>query len=181
VSTPEPHSIHKRVLHLYDLVPHIGDLNYIAPNASVVGEVYFDSQVNVWDRAVIRGDLNAVRVHHCTSIREGTCISNVSALPTGLSSHTIIGRPVLSGSFTVIEAGCTLVSCDIGTQCYVGPRSVVLEGAKIEDEAMVGPNSVVPPGRLIPSHQLWAGNPVRYVRDLTKAEIWAIKVMAVTK
>ena len=49
---------------------------------------------------------------------------------------------------------------------------------KVEDESMVGPNSVVPPGRLIPSHQLWAGNPVKYVRDLTKAEIWTIKVLA---
>jgi carbonic anhydrase/acetyltransferase-like protein (isoleucine patch superfamily) len=80
-----------------------------------------------------------------------------------------------------VEAGCTLVSCEIGAQCMIGPKSVILEGAKIEDEAIVGANSVVPPGRLIPSHQLWAGNPVRYVRDLTKAEIWTIKVLAMQK
>ena len=78
----------------------------------------------------------------------------------------------------MVQPGCTLVSCTIGSQVMIGARTVVLEGAKIEDESIIGPDSVVPPGRLIPSHQLWAGNPVRYVRDLTKAEIWTVKVLA---
>jgi carbonic anhydrase/acetyltransferase-like protein (isoleucine patch superfamily) len=79
---------------------------------------------------------------------------------------------------TVIQPGCTLISCTIGQQCLIGAKSVILEGAKIEDESIIGPNSVVPPGRLIPSHQLWAGNPVKYIRDLTKSEIWTIRTLA---
>jgi carbonic anhydrase/acetyltransferase-like protein (isoleucine patch superfamily) len=57
---------------------------------------------------------------------------------------------------------------------------VILEGAKIEDESVIGPNSVVPPGRYIPGHELWAGNPVKFIRHLTKKEIWSIRVMAST-
>ena len=58
---------------------------------------------------------------------------------------------------------------------------MILEGSKIEDESVIAPNSVVPPGRLIPSHQLWGGNPARYIRDLNKGEIWSIRVMAYEK
>jgi carbonic anhydrase/acetyltransferase-like protein (isoleucine patch superfamily) len=63
-------------------------------------------------------------------------------------------------------------------KCWVGPKSVILEGAKLSDECMIGPNSVVPPGRLIPTGQLWAGNPVRFIRNLTAAEKWNIKATA---
>lgn len=83
------------------------------------------------------------------------------------------------GPYTYVEPDCTLVSCTIGSQCLIGAKSVILEGAKIEDESVIGPNSVVPPGRYIPSHEMWAGNPVKYVRDLTKKEIWTIRTLAV--
>jgi hypothetical protein len=88
---PEDHSIHKRVLHLYDLFPSQTDHTYIAPNASVVGEVYIEQFTNIWDRAVIRGDLNAVRLCNYTTIKENVCISNVSSLPTGQPSFTYVG------------------------------------------------------------------------------------------
>ena len=109
VSTPEPHSIHRRVLPLFDLVPALHEITYVAPNASIVGEVYIDCQVNIWDRAVIRGDLNAVKIHFCSSIKENVCISNVSALPTGLSSATIIGRSEITRRFH--DHRCGMHSC----------------------------------------------------------------------
>lgn len=175
---PEQHSRHKRYLPIYDLTPEVGEHSYVAPNSVLAGEVYIDDYVNVWDRSVIRGDLNAVRIHYMAAIKENVTISTVSSLPTGAPSIVSIGKIRSPGPFSVVQAGCSLVSCEIGSQVLIGARSVVLEGAKIEDEAVVGPDSVVPPGRLIPGHQLWAGNPVRYVRDLTKAEIWTIKVLA---
>ena len=62
-------------------------------------------------------------------------------------------------------------SCDIEERSIIGYGSTICAGARIQKESIIGPNSVVPPGRMIPTHQLWAGNPVTYVRDLTKAEI----------
>lgn len=91
---PEEHSAHKSVIHLYDLFPVMAMNVYVAPNASVVGEVYLEQFANVWDRAVLRGDLNAVKVSSYASIRENVCISNVSSLPTGQPSFTYIGTPV---------------------------------------------------------------------------------------
>jgi hypothetical protein len=91
VRTPEIHSKHKRLQTLYDLSPEVGELTYIAPNATVAGEVYIDDYVSIWDRAVIRGDLNAVRIHHMAVIKENVSISTVSSLPTGIPSFTSIG------------------------------------------------------------------------------------------
>jgi carbonic anhydrase/acetyltransferase-like protein (isoleucine patch superfamily) len=69
------------------------------------------------------------------------------------------------------------VSADIAENVYIGDRSVILEGSKIGEGSAIGPNSVVPPGRVIPEHQLWAGNPVRFVRDLTKSEMFSTKML----
>lgn len=102
--TPEIHSKHKRLQPLYDLSPEVGECTYIAPNSTVAGEVYIDDHVNIWDRAVIRGDLNAVRIHHMAAIKENVTISTVSSLPTGIPSFTSVGSlpltQALSQSFS---------------------------------------------------------------------------------
>ena len=90
--SPELHSKHKRLLPLYDLVPELGEKNYLAHNACLVGEIYTDNSVNIWDRAVIRGDLNAVRIGFMVSIREGVSISTVGSLPNGTPSIVSIGK-----------------------------------------------------------------------------------------
>jgi hypothetical protein len=87
----EEHTKHRKLLNLYDLFPEVGEFTYIAPTASLVGEVYLDDYVNIWEGTVLRGDLNAIRIMYMTSIRENTCISNVSTLPTGIPSFTNIG------------------------------------------------------------------------------------------
>lgn len=78
---------------------------------------------------------------------------------------------------TVIGKNCTLISCEIGPGCFIGDRTVILEGSKIGEASILAPNSVVPPGRVIGDHQLWAGNPVRFVRDLKKSEMYSVKMM----
>jgi UDP-3-O-[3-hydroxymyristoyl] glucosamine N-acyltransferase len=89
---PDPYSKHKRLLGLYDIYPHVGEMTYVAHNATLTGEVYTADNVTIWDRAVIRGDLNAVRIHHNAVIREGVSISTVSSLPIGLPSIVSIGE-----------------------------------------------------------------------------------------
>lgn len=88
----EPHSMHKRLVYLYDLNPELNIKNYIAPNALIAGEVYLDDSVTIWDKAVIRGDLNAIRISHMACIKEGVSISTVSSIPLGLPAITLIGR-----------------------------------------------------------------------------------------
>lgn len=59
-----------------------------------------------------------------------------------------------------MQSGSTIYSAYIEDEVLVGFRSVILEGSRLERGCVIGANSVVPPGRIIPSYQLWAGNPV---------------------
>jgi len=164
----EPLSRHRSIMPLYDLSPIILLDCYIAPNATIIGEVIIGNESSVWYGSVIRGDLNAVRIGNNCSIGDNTVIHTASSLPTGIPASVNIGN------YVNVQSNCTLYSCTIDDECLIGHNTVILEGSKVERGSVIGPNSVVPPGRLIPSHQLWAGNPVEYVRDLTKAELQSL-------
>jgi len=170
LNTPyfERYSKHRNIVPLYSFSPEI-TRNYIAPDATVVGEVSFGVDSIVWGGAVIRGDLNSVRVCDKSSIGEKTVILTVSSLPTGVASSVDIGNQVFIGP------RCTLVSCTIDDYAHVGAGSVILEGARLENGCMVAPGSVVPPGRLIPAKQLWAGNPVKYVKEILEDDELAMR------
>jgi carbonic anhydrase/acetyltransferase-like protein (isoleucine patch superfamily) len=77
------------------------------------------------------------------------------------------------GYNVTIGPKCTLYSCFVDDDVVIGDHSVILEGSRLEKGCMLAPGSVVPPGRLIPAKQLWAGNPVEYVKDLDIGEVWA--------
>ena len=86
--------------------------------------------------------------------------------PTGLSAATTIGR------YVTIGQGCVLRSTSVRGNCIIGDRSILMEGSLVEEGSILAPGTILPPGRLVPKGQLWAGNPARYVRDLSNDEVW---------
>ena len=72
------------------------------------------------------------------------------------------------GEACIIESGCTLTSCTLGENVWIGPNSVIGEGCVIEDNVLLGPNSVVPPGTLVEEGEIWAGNPLKYMGKVEK-------------
>ena len=155
----EKHSKHRHLMPLYDLWPHHGR-SYIAPNCTIVGEVHIGQESAVWSGAVLRGDINSITLMESVFIGEGTVITTAASLPTGAPAGVVIGCQVIVGP------RCSLYSCTVDDNVFIGAGSVVLEGAKLEKGCMIAPGSVVPPGRLVPAKQLWSGNPVQYVKDL---------------
>eukprot|EP00898_Chlorokybus_atmophyticus_P001379 jgi/Chlat1/2241/Chrsp17S02559 len=159
---------HRNVMILENRVPLVAPDAWIAPNATVVGDVDVYDRSTIWYGAVLRGDLNHIHVGGFSSILERVMVHAAESNPTGLSAATSIGNYVTIGARSVLR------SVDIGNEVIVGAGSIVMEGVIIESQSVLAAGTVVPPGRLIPSGQLWAGNPARYVRDLTydeKAEI----------
>jgi carbonic anhydrase/acetyltransferase-like protein (isoleucine patch superfamily) len=140
---------------------------WIAPNATLVGEMNIGDYTSIWHNVVIRGDINYVKINGYSSIGDRTVIHTANSLPTGFPAANHIGTHVTVG------AGCSIYSCVIEDEAYIGANTVIMEGCRIEKAAIVLPNSVVPPGRLIPAGQIWGGNPVKYVRDATESEIFA--------
>jgi carbonic anhydrase/acetyltransferase-like protein (isoleucine patch superfamily) len=108
-----------------------------------------------------------VRILNYASIGDRTVIHTANSLPTGFPAAVHIGAHV------TIQPGCSLYSCIIEDDVFIGANTVILEGTRIEKGAIILPNSVIPPGRLIPAAQVWGGNPVQYVRDAKESEIFA--------
>ena len=92
---------------------------------------------------------------------------------SGLPAETSIDR------FVTVGAYCLLRSCTIEPECIIGQHSILMEGSLIETHSILEASSVVPPGRRIPTGELWAGNPARFVRTLTHEETLDIPKVAV--
>ncbi|CAM6013177.1 unnamed protein product [Sphagnum balticum] len=153
-------------------VPTVAVDAWVAPNAVLAGAVDVQDRASVWYGCVLRGDLNRIVVGFSSSIGD-KCVLHAAAIsPTGLSAETTIGKYVTVGGFS------TLRSCTIEDESVVGQRCVLLEGSLVEMHGMLGSGSVLPPGRRVPAGELWAGNPARFVRELTYDEVLAIPALA---
>jgi carbonic anhydrase/acetyltransferase-like protein (isoleucine patch superfamily) len=160
---PSPHR-QRQLINLGNRVVTVSPDTWVAPSAVVVGDVDLFEQVSIWNNAVLRGDLNTIKIGAFSNVQDRTVIHAARSSPTGLPAATVVGRSVTIGK------ACMLRSVTIEDECIVGDKCVLLEGSMMEKHSILSAGSVLPPGRRIPSGQLWAGNPARYVRDLTKDE-----------
>lgn len=164
----EPFCRQRNLVTLGNRVPDLSPDVWVAPNAILLGDVDLYDRVSIWYGCVLRGDLNNIKIGAFSNVQDRTIIHAARTSPTGLSAATTIGR------YVTIGQGCLLRSTTVENECVIGDRCILMEGSLVEMHCILAPGTVVTPGRLIPSGQLWAGNPARYVRDLTsdeKAEI----------
>lgn len=147
------------VLPFNGMMPRIADDAFIAPGAVVVGDVEIGSGSSVWYNAVIRGDMNSIRIGCRSNIQDGAVIH--IAAKTGVE----IGDDVLVGHLAMLH-GCRLES-----GCYIGMRSTILDGALVESGAMIAAGALLSPRKVAASGKLWAGSPATAMRDLSPDEI----------
>ena len=140
--------------------PKIHPSCFIAPDATIVGNVEIGADSNVWYKCVFRGDVHEIRIGERCNLQDGTVVH----VTTGkFGAH--IGDDVAIGHMVLVH-GCTLEP-----KCFVGMRSVVMDGCIIESGAMLAAGAVLTPGKRIPKGQLWAGSPARHMRDLSEQDI----------
>lgn len=146
---------------------------FIAPSASVIGDVTNWDQSSVWYKAVVRADsTHSITIGFSSSVGEGSVVNTLTGsaeLESGLPPDTHIGHYVTIGS------GCILKSCRIDDLVVVGDKCTILEGALVENHVILEPGTVVAPYQRIPSGQKWGGNPAAYVADLSPEERESIK------
>jgi carbonic anhydrase/acetyltransferase-like protein (isoleucine patch superfamily) len=144
--------------------PTVATDAFIAPNATLIGNVIIGSRSSIWFNCVLRGDVQSIFVGERTNIQDGTIV-HVSTF----GGPTTIGDDVLVGHGAIIH-GCTL---DSGS--FVGMAATVLDDAVVESGAMVAAGALVGPKKRVPSGQLWAGTPARFVRALKAEEMADMK------
>ncbi|GBF97437.1 gamma carbonic anhydrase-like mitochondrial [Raphidocelis subcapitata] len=162
----------RQTIPLGNRVPETAVGAYIAPSATIVGDVDLLDRVSIWNHAVLRGDLNNITIGQVSNVQDRTVIHAARTSPTGLTAAVLIGK------FVTIEPNCTLRSCRVQDNCIVGARSVLMEGSMMESHSVLAPGSVLPPARRVPEGELWAGNPARFVRKLSEDEKEEIRTIA---
>ena len=154
---------HLQKVPLYQHQPIISDRAYLFPNTTVVGETVFFSNTYLGSNSVVRGDMNLVLINENVFIYENCSLNTVHRI---LNSHEKATLEI--NEKTIIGPGCSLTPCRIDEKVHIGANSVIGEGAHIKKGSIIGPNSVVPPNRVIPEFEIWSGNPVRFVRKVSK-------------
>jgi len=145
--------------------PVLGAGVYVDEAALVVGDVLLGDESSVWPHAVVRGDIQQIRVGPRTNIQDGAVlhVTHDSRWNPG-GFPLVIGREVTVGHAVVLH-GCT-----VGDQCLVGMGAVVMDGAYLGPGLILGAGSLVPPGKVLEGGYLWVGRPARRVRPVTEDE-----------
>lgn len=140
--------------------PKIVQSAFIAPSASIIGDVEIGEDSNIWYNCVLRGDVNDIKIGARSNIQDGTVIHVTTDF-----SGTYVGNDVTVGHSAILHA-CTVE--DFG---FVGMQACVMDGAIVQTRGMLAAGALLTPGKIVPTGQLWAGRPARYMRDLTKEEL----------
>ncbi len=141
-------------------LPRLGKDVFIAPTASVIGDVTIGDRTNVWFGVVIRGDDHEIRIGARTNIQDGTVV-HVTEGKFG----AYIGSDVTIGHNAVVHA------CTLEDNCFVGISATVLDGVVVESGAMVAAGALVTPGTRVKSGELWGGCPAKRMRSLSEEEL----------
>lgn len=146
--------------------PHVSDAIFIDPSCVIIGDVVLGKDSSVWPMAVIRGDVNYIRIG---------ARSNVQDLAMLHVSHKNAakpkGSPLIIGDDVTIGHQAMLHGCRIGNRVLVGMKTTILDDAMIEDDVMIGAGSLVPARKRLESGYLYVGSPVKQVRPLNADEI----------
>lgn len=148
------------------ILPTLGARVYVDPQAAVIGRVTLGADASVWPMAVLRGDVNTIRLGERSNVQDG-CVLHV----THDGPYSPGGLPLVVGDDVTVGHKAVLHACTLGSRILVGMGAIVLDGAVVEDEVIIGAGTVVPPRKRLPSRTLWVGNPARRVRELTAPEL----------
>ncbi len=146
--------------------PAIGRRAWVDPAAVVIGRVAIGDDSSIWPGAVLRGDVNYIRIGARTSIQDGSILHVASDRLAGEG-----GIPLVIGDDCTVGHRVILHACTIGNRCLIGMGAILMDGAVVGDEVIVGAGALVPAGKKLPSRTLWVGSPARQARALTAQEV----------
>ena len=150
---------------IYDFeknVPEVHPEAWIAPNATIIGKVKLEKNSSIWFNAVLRGDIELIKIGENSNIQDGSVL------------HTDPGFPITVGKRVTVGHMVMLHGCKISDDTLIGIGSIILNNAKIGKNCIIGANSLITENKIIPDNSLVVGSPGRVLRKVTEEEIKAI-------
>jgi gamma-carbonic anhydrase len=135
-----------------DKTPHIPESVFIAPGAHVMGDVTCGEHASIWYNAVVRGDINTIKIGEKTNIQDGCVL------------HLENDRACTVGNYVTVGHKAILHGCTIEDACLIGMGAIILNGAFLEKGSVIGAGAVVKENTRVKSGELWVGIPAKCVK-----------------
>jgi len=147
------------------LLPPAGTY-WIAPNASLIGDVVLGEDCGIWFHATLRGDNERLSIGARSNIQDGSIL------------HTDIGFPLRIGEDCTIGHNAILHGCKIGDGSLVGMGAIILNGAAVGRGCLVGAGALLTEGKSFPDRSLIIGSPAKAMRTVDEATVAALRTAA---
>uniref|UniRef100_A0A0C9RRV5 TSA: Wollemia nobilis Ref_Wollemi_Transcript_16728_1325 transcribed RNA sequence n=1 Tax=Wollemia nobilis TaxID=56998 RepID=A0A0C9RRV5_9CONI len=158
-------SRHRPLMNLVDKAPNVAKDVFVAPSATLVGDVKVGQGSSIWYGCILRGDVKGITVGSGTNIQDNTL---VHVAKTNISRSVL---PTVIGSNVTIGHSAVLHGCTIEDEAFIGMGATLLDGVVVENNAMVAAGALVRQNTRIPSGEVWGGNPAKFLRKLTEDEV----------
>jgi carbonic anhydrase/acetyltransferase-like protein (isoleucine patch superfamily) len=156
----------ERIKRYAGAIPRMGNDVYVAPGVVIVGDVEVGDQASIWFNAVLRADLNRIRIGARSNVQDGAVIHVADEFGVEIGESVTVGH------------GAVLHACRVEDEVLVGMKAVILDGASVGARSIIGANALVTGGMQIPPGSLVLGSPARIVKVLSAAEQGALKEWA---
>jgi len=144
------------ILPVKGVSPTIPASCFVAPNATIVGDVVMGNDCSVWFSAVIRGDVNSIRMGNKVNVQDGACIHC-----TYQKTQTIIGNNVSIGHNAIVHG------CKIEDNVLIGMGAIVMDNAHIGSNSIIAAGAVVLENTIVPEGCIYAGVPAKKVKNIS--------------
>jgi carbonic anhydrase/acetyltransferase-like protein (isoleucine patch superfamily) len=131
---------------------------YLAPNATLLGEVYVGDESCILFGAVLRGDCEPIRIGMQSNIQDHCCL------------HADPGFPCAVGNRVTVGHGAIIHGATVEDECLIGIRATLLNGVVIGTGSIIAAGALIPEGKIIPPHSLVMGMPGKVVREVSEAD-----------
>jgi carbonic anhydrase/acetyltransferase-like protein (isoleucine patch superfamily) len=140
-------------------LPQIAEDAWVAPNATVIGDVHLGAKSSVWFGAVLRGDVERLTIGRGSNIQDNSVLHSDPGAPLQLGERVTVGHMAM------------LHGCHVGDEALIGIGAVVLNYARIGARSIVGAGALVTEGKEFPDGVLIIGSPAKVARGLTEEEL----------
>lgn len=155
------------IKNLKDKKVNIHGETFMAETADIIGDVTIGEDSSIWYGAVVRGDVNHIRIGKYTNIQDNATLHVGSESPCEIGDYTTVGHNAI------------VHGCKVGNNCLIGIGAIVLDDAVIGDNSIVGAGALVTSGTVIPPNSLVVGAPGKVIRTIGEKELKLIKDSAV--
>ena len=144
------------ILPVNKITPKIGQSTFLASNATIVGDVVIGDNCSIWFNAVVRGDVNSIRIGNQVNVQDGAVIHC-----TYQKAKTVIGNRCSIGHNAIVHG------CRLHDHVMIGMGAIIMDHSVVESFCIIGAGSVVLENTIVESGCIYAGNPARKIKPIT--------------